>query len=116
MNPFNFGTVATGRWFVDREKELSVLKEEALSGGKVLLLSPRRYGKTSLAFKLMEELRRKPSVAVVYMDTVACSSLHQWAAKYSESISKALESTAERILAFAKELLPALRPQVQISP
>ena len=47
MNPFNFGAVATGRWFVDREEELAQLKREMQSAGKVLLISPRRYGKTS---------------------------------------------------------------------
>jgi hypothetical protein len=115
MNPFNFGTVAEGRWFVDREKELHTLKAEALSGGKVLLLSPRRYGKTSLAYKVMEELRQDSSVVVIYLDTIACVSLHQWATRYSERISKELESTAEKLLTFVKELLPSLRPQIQIS-
>jgi len=115
MNPFNFGAVAAGRWFVDRQDELHTLREETLSGGKILLLSPRRYGKTSLAFKLMEELRQNPALAVVYMDTIACVSLHQWSARYSELISKELESTAEKILAFVKELLPSLRPQIQMT-
>lgn len=115
MNPFNFGSVATGRWFIDREQELVQLQEAMRSAGKVLLISPRRYGKTSLAYRLMDVLRRDPQMVTVYIDTIACSTLRQFTHKYAETITKAIESKTERMISFFKDVLPSLRPRFQVS-
>lgn len=115
MNPFNFGSVATGRWFIDREEELAQLKEAMRSAGKVLLISPRRYGKTSLAHRLMDELHRDPRTVTVYIDTIACTTLRQFTHKYAETLAKAIESKIERMISFFKDVLPSLRPRFQVS-
>lgn len=115
MNPFNFGNIAVGRWFVDREKELKRLKRSATSGGKIMLISPRRYGKTSLAYKLKEELEKEKGAVVIYLDTMACASLRQFVDKYTSALANALESTVEKAWKFLVEFLPTLRPQVQMT-
>jgi hypothetical protein len=115
MNPFNFGSVATGRWFIDREQELAQLKETMSSGGKVLLISPRRYGKTSLAYRLMNEFRRDPRMVSVYIDAITCTTLRQFTHKYAETLAKSIESKTERMISFFKEALPSLRPRFQVS-
>ncbi|MBP9128408.1 MAG: ATP-binding protein [Elusimicrobia bacterium] len=115
MNPFNFGNIAMGRWFVDREIELKRLKRSATSGGKIMLISPRRYGKTSLAFKLKETLEKEKAAVVIYLDTMACASLKQFVDKYTSALANALESTVEKAWTFLTEILPTLRPQVQMT-
>ena len=47
-NPFRFGDVATGEHFTDRKAEITELVRDLRSGQSVLVISPRRYGKTSL--------------------------------------------------------------------
>ncbi len=115
MNPFNFGSIATGQWFVNREKELKKLKNELLSGSKMLLVSPRRYGKTSLAYKLQDDFKKNKNTIVVYIDTIACATLKQFINKYSSSIGKSLESTTDKVIAFFKDIIPSLRPIIQAS-
>ena len=47
-NPFVYGEVVPGDAFVDRDTELARLVSDLGSGQKVFLISPRRYGKSSL--------------------------------------------------------------------
>ena len=48
QNPFVYGEVVPGDAFVDREAELDRLIADLAAGQKVFLISPRRYGKSSL--------------------------------------------------------------------
>jgi hypothetical protein len=50
-NPFRYGQVATGEHFTDRTRELASLVTDASSGQSVVIISPRRFGKTSLAIR-----------------------------------------------------------------
>ena len=47
-NPFVYGEVVPAASFVDRVDELDRLVRDLGSGQKVFLISPRRYGKSSL--------------------------------------------------------------------
>src|SRR5580765_6989271 len=47
-NPFVYGEVVPAISFVDRVDELDRLVRDLGSGQKVFLISPRRYGKSSL--------------------------------------------------------------------
>src|SRR3984893_6667967 len=47
-NPFVFGEIIDDANFVDRTDELSQLLRDLADGQKVFLLSPRRFGKSSL--------------------------------------------------------------------
>jgi hypothetical protein len=46
-NPFRFGDVATGEHFTNRAAETKELFADLRGGQNVLIISPRRYGKTS---------------------------------------------------------------------
>lgn len=53
MNPFKFGTVVENEFFTDRKKELQNVKEILDSENHLVLISPRRYGKSSLINKAL---------------------------------------------------------------
>ena len=50
-NPFKFGSVVDGEYFTDRNDELPQVKQIISSRNHLILISPRRYGKTSLIRK-----------------------------------------------------------------
>ncbi|MGH9043033.1 MAG: hypothetical protein ACRDZ3_22705 [Acidimicrobiia bacterium] len=54
-NPYHYGAPVEADGFCDRAAELAALSERMRSGVHAFVLSPRRYGKTSL---LLEALRR----------------------------------------------------------
>jgi hypothetical protein len=59
INPFKFGTVVDGPYFTDREDELTRIKSYIGSENHLILISPRRVGKTSLIRKVVNESGRR---------------------------------------------------------
>jgi len=57
-NPFKFGTIVDGEYFTNRVKETLQIKSVLNSENHLVILSPRRYGKTSLITKVVSELDR----------------------------------------------------------
>ncbi|MBA7534334.1 hypothetical protein ES705_26580 [subsurface metagenome] len=55
MNPFKFGTVVDEPFFIDRKDELVKIGSLIKSENHLILISPRRYGKTSLIRKVLKE-------------------------------------------------------------
>ncbi|MBI5636242.1 ATP-binding protein [Candidatus Micrarchaeota archaeon] len=63
-NPFVFGKVVRGEHFCNRESEIAQLCELVRSKQHVVLISPRRFGKTSLVINALE----KNKIPYVYVD------------------------------------------------
>ncbi len=57
-NPFVYGEVVPAGAFVDRHDELKRLAADLVAGQKVFLISPRRYGKSSLISRALASAAR----------------------------------------------------------
>lgn len=53
-NPFKFGTVVDNEFFTNRKKEINKIHSILASENHLILISPRRYGKTSLINKVIK--------------------------------------------------------------
>ena len=84
-NPFVYGEIVTAAAFADREEERERLGRDLASGQKVFLISPRRYGKSSLVRDVMRGLARQKILTVEV--TVAASSSY---VGFLESYAQAL--------------------------
>ena len=58
-NPFVYGEAVSGDNFCNRMQEISELENDIENGTNVIIFSPRRYGKTSLIYKVLETVRKK---------------------------------------------------------
>ena len=58
-NPFVYGEVVPRSAFVGREVELARLSADLADGQKIFLISPRRYGKSSLIAQAFASLGRR---------------------------------------------------------
>jgi uncharacterized protein len=56
-NPFVYGEIVPVEAFLDREAERAQLVHDLLSGQKVFLVAPRRYGKSSLVAVVLDEVQ-----------------------------------------------------------
>lgn len=74
MNPFKFGTVVENEFFTDRISELQRVKEILDSENHLVLISPRRYGKSSLVNKALLQLGR-PYVLIDMMQVLSVENL-----------------------------------------
>jgi hypothetical protein len=57
-NPFKFGSVVDGPYFTNREDELEKITSYIKGENHLILISPRRYGRTSLIRKIVNESKR----------------------------------------------------------
>ena len=110
-NPFVYGDVVKGEYFADREEELKELKSDLSSSQNVLIFSPRRYGKTSLIIKVLDELK-KDGFIPVYVDLFRVTSIQSFIKIYTSSITKTTATKLEEAMQFLKEYFPAIIPRV----
>lgn len=66
MNPFKYGTLVQDEFFTDRINELAQVKQLLDSENHLVLISPRRFGKSSLIAKALKEVGR-PSITIDLM-------------------------------------------------
>lgn len=57
-NPFKFGTIVEDEFFTDRVSELRYVKQKLDSENHIILISPRRFGKSSLVMKAVKSSGR----------------------------------------------------------
>lgn len=60
-NPFKFGSIVDGNFFTDREADIQKSLEVVGSENHLVLISPRRYGKTSMIYKVVR-LSGRPAI------------------------------------------------------
>jgi hypothetical protein len=111
-NPFVYGEVVPASSFVDRHTELRRLTEDLLAGQKVFLISPRRYGKSSLIRRALAATERAGCLTV----EVTVSSYSSYLA-FLEGYSRAVlaaETRVSKALAWIREAIGATRPEVRL--
>lgn len=74
MNPFKFGTIVGDKFFTDRIQELEQVKQMLDSENHLVLISPRRFGKSSLIAKALAEMNR-PSITIDLMKVTSVNDL-----------------------------------------
>ena len=69
VSPFVFGKIAKGKSFINRKNELRHLTDNFLSGTNTMILSPRRWGKSSLVHRAAEQVAdHHKKVRICYID------------------------------------------------
>jgi hypothetical protein len=114
VNPFVYGEVVPPSAFVDREEELERLAGDLRSGQKIFLISPRRYGKSSLVRQALRHAGRTGALTV----EVTVSSYSSYIA-FLEGYARALvsvESRLDRARSWLRDLLGNVRPEVRLEP
>jgi AAA+ ATPase superfamily predicted ATPase len=84
-NPFRFGPLALDDAFTDRQDEIDSLVADARNGQDVVVFAPRRYGKSSLVWRVAQELV-KDDVLVAQVDLMRTPTKDQLAAKLARTI------------------------------
>jgi uncharacterized protein len=100
INPFRYGALALDDAFTDREQETAELKADALNGQDVVLFAPRRYGKSSLLWRVSQELIEEGAL-VAHVNLMTTPTTTQLAEKLARTIHEDIASPLFR----AKERL-----------
>ena len=111
---FVYGMSVEGVNFTDRVKETKRLKLDFENGINVILISPRRMGKSSIVKKVKSEITN-PEIKVVYMDVYDCRSEYDFYNRFATVLMKETASKSEQIIENIEEILqlPELIAQEQ---
>jgi len=110
-NPFIYGEIVTSAAFADRDAERQRLGRDLAAGQKVFLISPRRYGKSSLVRDVLRGLARE-SVLTVEVTVASSSSYVGFLEAYAQALIAA-DTPASRLRRWAGELLQTVRPELR---
>ena len=113
--PFIFGVATSGDNFTDREKETERLLQNFRHGVNTVLISPRRWGKTSLVQKVCR-LAQSDQLKVVYLDIFSCRSDRDFYDLFGSAVLKQTSSKLEEWLENAKLFLSRITPKISIGP
>jgi len=113
-NPFVYGEVVPRDAFVDREPELDRLVSDLGNGQKVFLISPRRYGKSSLIHQALDALRRRGALTIE-LTVSSYSSYLAFLEGYARAIAS-VESKWDRARTWLTEAIVSTRPEIRYEP
>src|SRR3954451_16978859 len=103
-NPFRFGPLALDEAFTEREEEIQSLSADIRNGQDAVGFAPRRYGKSSLIWRVAQEAV-KQDVLVAQVDLMRTPTKERLAARLAktihEEISTPLFRARERLKVFA---------------
>ena len=111
-NPFVYGEIVPSPAFVDRETELERLVADLASGQKVFLISPRRYGKSSLVRQACALLARR-RIATLEFTVSSFSSYVAFLEGYARALV-GLESHAARARSWLQDLFTGIKPEIRL--
>ena len=95
--PFEYGSIAENEYFIDRIEDRKDLKTFLGGGINVMLISPRRWGKSSLVKAAMEELKQEQKdVRVCYLDAFKIFSEEEFYNKFASAVLQGVSSTMEK--------------------
>jgi uncharacterized protein len=113
-NPFVYGEVVPSGAFVDRDVELDRLVSDLGNGQKVFLISPRRYGKSSLIRQALDSLRRRGALTID-LTVSSYSSYLAFLEGYARAIAS-VESKWDRARTWLTEAIVSTRPEIRYEP
>jgi hypothetical protein len=113
-NPFVYGEVVPAASFVNRVDELDRLVGDLAAAQKVFLISPRRYGKSSLIHHALAAMEKRGALTV----EVTVASFSSYVA-FLEGYARALvaaETRADRARAWLREAIRSVQAEVRTQP
>ena len=111
MNPFNYISIAEGDNFYDRKEETKRIVDTLQGGNNMVLFAPRRYGKTSLVFRAMQQLEQS-GISCVYLDLMPVYSLESFAELYLQALYRK-QTSFERFIQMVSAL-KNIRPKMTV--
>jgi uncharacterized protein len=116
-SPFKYGQTVSNQSFTNREMELKKLETYLLQGTHTMILSPRRWGKSSLVEKTIAQINKKNrSHKTVVIDLFSVGSEKEFLELFAREVLKAASGKWEERIRDAKELFKAIIPKISLGP
>ncbi len=113
MLPFKFGKIVEKKFFVNRQFEIDFIKQSVLSQINITLISPRRWGKSSLVHIATKELSEENrDLKVCHIDLFNVRTEEEFYQTFASVVIKSSttkwEEQVKYVKLFFKKLIPKL--------
>jgi len=116
-NPFVFGKIAAIENFTDRENETQWLIERMEVSTNCMLISPRRWGKSSLVEHVAKKMQAtSPKKIFCFIDLYKIRTEQEFYELFAMELIKATNNGLEEIISTTKKLFKQLPPKLSLSP
>lgn len=112
-SPFVFGRMAQGQTFTDREKERERLEANFRNNINTVLISPRRWGKSSLV-KMVADNIQDDNLKIIQLDAFPMRSESDFYQTLAKEVIKATSSKLEEWIETAKQFLGHISPKLSL--
>jgi uncharacterized protein len=109
-SPFIFGKIVSGENFVNRSEEIFRLQNNFKSGNNTILISPRRWGKSSLVKEAVKKLS-KTDIRFVFLNIQTIRDEESFLSNFSIEVIKATITKKEELLNASKDFFKKLVPR-----
>lgn len=113
LNPFEYGRELGLDELVDRRDEMAEIDAAIRNRGKLFLIGPRRFGKTSI-LSAADEAATRRDVVVLRFDAEKYESLELLAEALLTAATRSLEGRLDRAVALIGRAASLLRPEARV--
>ncbi|MGZ3920852.1 MAG: AAA family ATPase [Bacteroidia bacterium] len=113
QTPFNFGRTVKSECFTNREQEIKKLASNFQNRINTIIISPRRWGKSSLVEKVAAQVRSK-SLKVISIDLFGVRTEEEFYNALTNAVIKATSTKAEEWMELGKKFLKAITPKFTV--
>jgi AAA+ ATPase superfamily predicted ATPase len=115
--PFIFGKLAGGEEFTNRKEETDRLVTNFNSGINTILISPRRWGKSSLVNKVAKTaVQKNKKLRICFIDLFNVKSEEEFYQHLAQEVMKSVSSKWEETVETAKTFLATFVPKLSFAP
>jgi uncharacterized protein len=115
--PFVYGRIATSPNFTNRIKEISLLKTNFKTLVNTIILSPRRWGKSSLVRHVTKEMAVSESgLRFCHIDLFNIRTIEEFYLALAKEVLQSTSSRWEESIQNARRFLSRLVPRISFSP
>ena len=97
-SPFKFGKIVHGERFSNRSKERNRLKTNFKSGLNTILISPRRWGKSSLIKEVASEYGPNSKTRFCFIDLMSIRTEEEFYTMFAKAVISATSSKMEEVM------------------
>ncbi|MDP3002121.1 MAG: ATP-binding protein, partial [Bacteroidales bacterium] len=113
-SPFIYGATVSRQSFTDRENEIRRLTDNLLGGINTMIISPRRWGKSSLVERVTDSIRAEhPKVRIAMIDMFTVNTEEEFLEKFAGEILKASSSKWQEWIKNSKKFFKNIVPKIQ---
>lgn len=113
--PFVYGRIADMEEFTGRKQDIIRLRQNLIGGINTIIMSPRRWGKSSLVHRVLNEIANTNDEYITcHVDVFNCRDEESFYLSYVNAVLTAATTKADEFIALVKKYIGSFGPKITL--